>query len=192
MLRRISSDEVQLISRDILDCPEYLKKRVKKLLDQDEEDNSQTAGISIVIIVKVGAKVMLRRNIDITLGLVNGAIGEIAGFSKESNTDDIEKIQFHLSTGTSHSLGRVGSKFQIMDKAYVLRHQFPISLSYGITVHKCQGLSLKTIVVDAGNSVFSCGQTYVALSRVPSLEGLHLINFDPYSVRANKLAILES
>lgn len=45
--------------------------------------------------------------------------------------------------------------------------------------------------MDIGNSIFSCGQTYVALSRVTSREGLHLINFDPSSVIASEEAIIE-
>lgn len=45
--------------------------------------------------------------------------------------------------------------------------------------------------MDIDNSVFSCGQTYVALLRVTSLEGLHLINFDPSSVIASQEAIIE-
>ena len=78
-----------------------------------------------------------------------------------------------------------------MDRAFVIRKQFPICLSYGITIHKSQGLSLKHAVVKAGNSIFSCGQIYVALSRVTTLNGLHLINYDPSSVKANELAIIE-
>ena len=52
-------------------------------------------------------------------------------------------------------------------------------IAYSITIHKSQGLTLRNVVVDIGNSVFCCGQTYVALSRVTSLAGLNLINFDP-------------
>jgi len=45
--------------------------------------------------------------------------------------------------------------------------------------------------MDIGNFVFTCGQIYVALSRVTSLEGLYLINYDPSSVIASKKAIIE-
>jgi len=65
-----------------------------------------------------------------------------------------------------------------MDRAYVIRKQFPLSLSYGITVHKNQGLNLQNAIMDIGNSIFSCDEVYVALSRVTSLDGLYLINFD--------------
>lgn len=78
-----------------------------------------------------------------------------------------------------------------MNRAYVTRKQFPLSLSYGITIHKSQGLSLKCAIMDIGNFIFNCGQVYVALSRVTSLDGLHLINFDPSSIMASEEAIVE-
>ena len=48
-----------------------------------------------------------------------------------------------------------------------------------MTIHKCQGLSLDCAIVDLSDKVFSAGMTYVALSRVRSLAGLHLSAFDP-------------
>ena len=56
---------------------------------------------------------------------------------------------------------------------------------------KVKDLSLQSAVMDIGNSIFNCGQVYVALSRVTSLEGLHLINYDPSSVTADEGAIRE-
>jgi len=72
-----------------------------------------------------------------------------------------------------------------MEKAYVIRKQFPLCLSYRIIVHKSQGLSLQNAIMDVSNSIFSYGQIYVALSRVTSLDGLHLINFDPSFIEGN-------
>ena len=73
----------------------------------------------------------------------------------------------------------------------MIRSQFPITAASAITIHKSQGLTLKHVVTDVGNTVFSCGQAYVVLSRVTSLDGLYLINFDPRSVKALDSAILE-
>ena len=69
-----------------------------------------------------------------------------------------------------------------MKNFYVYRKQFPLILAYAITIHKCQGLSLDTAIVDLSDEVFSDGMAYVALSRVRSLDGLFLTAFDPQSI----------
>ena len=50
---------------------------------------------------------------------------------------------------------------------------------------------MQNAVIEAGNSIFTCGQSYVALSRVTTLQGLHLINYDLSSVKAQESAIIE-
>lgn len=190
MLDRISSDKIELIAEDVTECASYLKKKVMKILNKDD-DNSRTAGLARIITVKLGARVMLRRNIDVSLGLVNGTIGTITSIIRSVIDNKIEQIKIILSSGIEHTIERVSVKFEVMDRAFVIRKQFPVCLSYGITIHKSQGLSLKNAVIEAGNSIFSYGQIYVALSRVTTLSGLHLINFDPSSVQANELAIIE-
>jgi len=175
MLSRIASKEILLIAEDTIDCIPYIKKRVTKVLTDNDDDNTRTAGLSKQITIKIGAKVMIRRNIDATLGLVNGTIATVISVVRDTTTDCIEKIKLLLPSGLEYFIERVSVKFQVMDRAYVIRKQFPLSLSYGITIHKSQGLSLQNAIIDIGNSVFSCGHVYVALSRVTSLDGLHLI-----------------
>jgi hypothetical protein len=58
-------------------------------------------------------------------------------------------------------------------------------------MHKNQGLSLPNALLNVGNSTFSCGQVYVALSRVTSLQGVCLTNFDTYQVKAKDRTIVE-
>ena len=58
---------------------------------------------------------------------------------------------------------------------YVSRTQFPLILAYGVTIHKCQGLSLNCAIVDLSEKVFADGMAYVALSRVRSLNGLSFL-----------------
>ena len=134
---------------------------------------------------------MIRRNIDASIGLVNGTIATVVSVVQDTTTDCVEKIKLLLPSGSEYFVERVSVKFKVMDKAYVIRKQFPLSLSYGITIHKSQGLSLQNAIMDIGNSIFNCGQVYVALSRVTSLDGLHLINYDPSSVTASEDAIIE-
>ncbi|EFN71898.1 ATP-dependent DNA helicase PIF1, partial [Camponotus floridanus] len=191
MLSRIASEEILLVAEDTIECIPYVKKKVLKVLSNNDDDNSRTAGLSKQITVKIGAKVMIRRNIDASLGLVNGTITEVISIVQDPCTNDVEKIKLLLPSGAEYLIERVNVKFEVMDRAYVTRKQFPLSLSYGITIHKSQGLSLKCAIMDIGNSIFNCGQVYVALSRVTSLDGLHLINFDPSSIMASEEAIVE-
>ncbi len=52
--------------------------------------------------------------------------------------------------------------------------QFPLRLAWAVTIHKSQGASYETAIVDLGPRAFSPGQTYVALSRLTALDGLYL------------------
>ena len=61
----------------------------------------------------------------------------------------------------------------------VSRRQFPLVLAWATIIHKVQGLSMDQIVVDMGNVAFDAGQTYVAFSRVKTLQGLFIKNFNP-------------
>ena len=59
------------------------------------------------------------------------------------------------------------------------RKQFPLTLAWAVTIHKCQGLTLPQIVVDMTptKGTFAAGQVYVAFSRVCTCEKLHIINY---------------
>ncbi|XP_070518832.1 ATP-dependent DNA helicase PIF1-like [Cardiocondyla obscurior] len=167
MLSRIDSKEILLIAEDTIDCTLYLKKKVLKVLSNNDDDNSKTAGLSKEIVIKIGAKVMIRRNIDATLGLVNGTIATVVSVVRDISTDCVEKIKLLLPSGLEYLIERVNVKFEVVDKAFV------------------------TAVIDVGNSIFNFGQSYVALSRVTTVERLHLINFDPSKVTAHEKAIDE-
>jgi ATP-dependent exoDNAse (exonuclease V) alpha subunit len=64
--------------------------------------------------------------------------------------------------------------------------QIPLILSWALTIHKSQGATLDAAEIDVGSGIFECGQTYVALSRVKSLNGLYLTSFDVKRIRINK------
>ena len=64
--------------------------------------------------------------------------------------------------------------------------QIPLILAWALTIHKAQGATLDIAEIDIGSGIFECGQTYVALSRVRSLEGLYLNSFDPTKIKINR------
>lgn len=63
--------------------------------------------------------------------------------------------------------------------------QYPLQLAWALTIHKIQGTTLKMAQMDIGKDIFAYGQSYVALSRIESLDGLYLSSFMSNRVRAH-------
>ena len=132
------------------------------------------------IVLKIGANVMCITNIDKTDSnnrIVNGSKGIIIDFKDELplvkfNNGQTRLIDYHI--WESENIPGIAIR------------QIPLIYSWAITIHKSQGISLENAIIDAGNNVFECGQIYVALSRVKSLDGLYLINFNPQKIKVNK------
>ncbi|XP_063978978.1 ATP-dependent DNA helicase PIF1-like [Diachasmimorpha longicaudata] len=186
-IKSLPVDTIQLI------VAMRLRNKAVKILEKAEQDDRSSAGLAKCITIKIGAKGMIRRNIDVTIGLVNGTIAVVQSISKSimKGKEYPKAVTVKLDSGQTHDIERMEVKFEIMDGVYITRKQFPISLTYGITIHKSQGLRLPNAVMNIGHTVFSAEQSYVALSRVTTLEGVHLINFDPFSIKASCIAIQE-
>ena len=179
MLAGLPSEKVELPCTDVADeggsSIKFNKKAAEKL-EKLNLDCSRTAGLEAVSTL---ARVMLRRNIDVTLGLVNGAMGTVVGI-----------YSTHLLIKFDHidkpcQIEKITTKFMLMKSMYIHRKQYPLILAFAITIHKYQGLSLDTAIIDLSQEVFGNVMAYVALSRVRTLSGLHLITLDPGCTRAN-------
>lgn len=131
--------------------------------------------------LKLHAQVMLVKNLDITKGLCNGSRGVIVGFA-----DGYPEVQFE----NKRTLTIRSEKWEIKEggRAIAAFTQIPLILAWALTIHKCQGMTVDKAVMDL-SSAFECGQAYVCLSRVRSLEGLCLEEFAEESIFANKTAI---
>jgi len=65
--------------------------------------------------------------------------------------------------------------------------------SWSVTIHKAQGLSLQSAVVNVSNKIFTAGQTYVALSRVQEISGLFIEDaIDLTRIKTDKRVIEET
>jgi len=71
-----------------------------------------------------------------------------------------------------------------LGRSRAARYQIPLILGYSVSIHKSQGMTLDRVEMKLAN-VWEYGQAYVALSRASTAAGLHLINYDPYTIRAN-------
>lgn len=135
-----------------------------------------------------GAQVMLLRNMP-DHGLVNGSRGIVVGFETVApHTPLVEFLKRGSSGSTSDTIRiPVGvSTWDVEDYPNVSRVQIPLRLAWACTIHKAQGSTLDCALIDIGKGTFESGQAYVALSRVRSLDGLYIHDFDPTAFRTNE------
>ena len=130
------------------------------------------------LVLKPGAKVMFLRNdtqgtdgprfVNGTLGTVvkitDSVIVDVEGESILVEPVTWEKVKYDYSPTTKVLSQDVVAEFT----------QFPLRLAWAVTIHKAQGKTLDAAVIDLGSRAFAPGQTYVAFSRLTSLEGLYL------------------
>jgi ATP-dependent DNA helicase PIF1 len=147
---------------------------VAKIVEKMDRDANYVVDLSL----KVGAQVMLLKNLEPELGLVNGSRGVVVSF--QEFPPYLPKVQFKDCTRII--------KPEIWASNHeppIQREQIPLRLAYALTIHKAQGASLDSALVDIGDSTFEYGQAYVALSRVRSLEGLYVHDLSPAAFRAH-------
>ncbi len=135
-----------------------------------------------LLLLKEGASVMFTKN-NFDGGYVNGTLGEVDRFDTDTGlpvviTHKGEEIKVSPAEWSVEDNGKVLAKIT----------QIPLRLAWAITVHKSQGMSMDAAIMDLSRA-FEYGQGYVALSRVRTLSGIHLLGLNQRALEVHPLVL---
>ncbi len=154
---------------DAIDTYECYNGNPRKIDYQKFMDDA----IPPLIILRVGAQVILKTNLDVEKGLANGTKGIVTEIFSGGM---VEGVRCKWENGEVSMVTR--ASWSKKDKeGFIEREQIPLILAWALTIHKCQGMTLNYAICDLGPTIFAPGQAYVALSRVRKGEGLLLKSF---------------
>lgn len=182
----LTTDEVEYKFKYIYDLPMSEKEKQVRLQHGPDRINVELDYIKgnllceEIVKLKIGCQVMCIVNIELANGdmICNGSQGIII----KMTTNNLPVVKFN--NGTEMTMGYHTWPSENIPGIGV--SQIPLILAWALTIHKSQGATMDCAEIDVGNSIFECGQTYVALSRIKSLEGLFLTSFEPTKIRINK------
>lgn len=145
------------------------------------DDNLKSKLTNFNIFLCVGSQIMITRNINIDLGLVNGTRGIIVDLNH--STCFIKTIN-----GNIHEI-----KYYTQDYINNIKNLtisfIPIKLAYALTIHKSQGATIDYLEIDLGSKIFEYGQGYTALSRGKKLENIKLVALDYNSFKVHPVVL---
>jgi ATP-dependent DNA helicase PIF1 len=199
MFKRLNEKEYVLESVRKLDCNTNIDtnkplsmetlQKCKSLSENEIKYELDLLSNSIpsaqILRLKKGAAVMCTVNLDIDNSICNGSQGIITDIKEFDNGTVLPVVRF------SNGVEKVIQQHFWQSEEYptLAVGQYPLSLAWALTIHKIQGATLNMAEMDIGQSIFEYGQTYVALSRIRSLDGLYLSAFNNKKIGANPKVI---
>ena len=156
-----------------------IAERFKHLLNQ--------IPVAEQLVLRIGAQVILLKNLDFERGLVNGAVGVVVDFSPDGQHLPI--VRFRNSV--EDTIDYAEWAFESGGVKVAARSQIPLNLAWALSIHKSQGMTLSNVEMSI-EKVFAEGQAYVALSRVVSLSGLRIVGkLPPFSAMKPNARVVE-
>jgi ATP-dependent DNA helicase PIF1 len=137
-------------------------------------------------VLKVGTVVMLTFNVSLAQGLCNGSMGMVTELSKGAGGEhSFLQVKVRFNNGLETYVAAI--HYQSHEFPSICVSQIPLMMAWATTIHKSQGATLDAVQMDIGRNIFTDGQSYVALSRVRTLDGLFLTEFSKEKITANAL-----
>jgi len=124
----------------------------------------------------VGAQVMVTRNIDFSNKIINGTQGIIVQLSNEGVTLKLLNSELYYIPYFKVNPG----DNKLIDFKYI-----PLMLSWAISIHKSQGVTIDALEIDLGDTIFACGQAYVAISRGRNKESIKISELSKRSIKTS-------
>jgi len=122
------------------------------------------------------SQIIITRNINFNNGLVNGTRGVIVELLDES-------VVIKDVTGKVHIVSYYKDICENSVNSFI--SHMPINISYALTIHKAQGMTIDALELDLGKNIFTSGQAYTALSRARNLQSIKIIDVDKDSFKMN-------
>jgi hypothetical protein len=134
--------------------------------NKESKSYCDNIGVPGILKLKIGAQVMVTRNVNSELKLANGTRGVVVNMFPD-----------YVVIQTLHGCREI-RPFECINEndKHLVYSVIPLKLAWAVTIHKAQGVTLDCCKIDIGESLFAYGQAYTALSRVKNLNGLCIIS----------------
>lgn len=141
--------------------------------DKDKEVGKFTIELTL------NAQIIIIRNINVEESLVNGTRGVVKHLGNDF-------VVINDVNGNIHTIKYFTDTYNnsISSKSSYIIHM-PIRICYALSIHKSQGMTIDALELDLGPNIFTCGQSYTALSRAKKLSSIKIIDIDKDSFRTN-------
>jgi len=168
----VNADKINIIEIEKLKSMGYISKTyfANSSIDMEKERDKY------LIELTLNSQIIIIRNISIENSLVNGTRGVI------KHLDDDFIIICDVE-GNTHKINYYTDIFNNNSKSFI--NHMPVRICYALSIHKSQGMTIDALELDLGPNIFTCGQSYTALSRAKNLNSIRIIDVDKNSFKTN-------